>query len=154
MKIIRAGLLVLLSIYSVSTFAHQGEYHLENNKTWHLMNEATPISASFSMYKDGTVVLEDDNNQHIQYPLASFSEEDQTFIFEKHTLIKRINGQAVENESSANYAYGRVSVQIFLGFGWLFLFVFIYRLAAKKEPLGGDHIECNTILCIFKLGFL
>ncbi len=82
MKIIRAGLLVLLSIYSVSTFAHQGEYHLENNKTWHLMNEATPISASFLMYKDGTVVLEDDNNQHIQYPLASFSEDDQTFIFE------------------------------------------------------------------------
>ncbi len=41
------------------------------------MNEATPISASFVMYKDGVVVLEDDNNQHIQYPLTSFSEDDQ-----------------------------------------------------------------------------
>ncbi len=54
----------------------------------------------------------------------------------------------MENESSANYAYGRVSVQIFLGFGWLFLFVFIYRLAAKKNHLVRT-ISSATLSCVF-----
>ena len=112
------------------------------------MNEATPISASFLMYKDGTVVLEDDNNQRIQYPITSFSKEDQTFIFDKHILIKRINEQAVKNESSANYAYSRMSVRIFLGFGWLCLFIFIYRLAAKKSHVMGT-ISGATLSCLF-----
>lgn len=71
-------------------------------KHWHLIGAKHEIHASFYMYKDGKVSLEDEQHNILNFPLTSFNDKDKKFVLEKYEKIKEINAKLIERNNIAN----------------------------------------------------
>lgn len=92
MKIkIKNSLAILLCLLSNFILAHDINYEKIILKHWTIEKENKTVDGSFCFYKNGNVFIEDANNKIVNYPLASFSKEDQMFALKKEKWIKALN---------------------------------------------------------------
>ena len=88
---IKNFLVIFLLLLSNSLSAHTINYDKVILKHWIVEKENKTVEGSFYMYKNGNVFIEDANDNIINYPLAYFSKEDQTFAMKKAEWVKELN---------------------------------------------------------------
>ncbi len=96
-------LVIITVIYSCNLFSHDINSRILNLREWKLSN--TTVKASFMLYKNGMVVLENENSETIKLPISSFSKNDQVFINNRVKAIEALNTQLViqkVNDQSKN----------------------------------------------------
>ena len=74
---------IIFFLLSNFLFAHDINYDKVILKNWHVEKENKTVDGSFYMYKNRNVFIEDANHKIVNYPLASFSKEDQMFALKK-----------------------------------------------------------------------
>jgi hypothetical protein len=72
---------------------------------WSVVAENKTIDASFLMFKNGDVYLETAQNEVIHFPLAAFSEADQSFVNNKNAQIEQLNHDRSAIQSAKNTPY-------------------------------------------------
>ena len=82
---------ITLCLISNFLFAHTINYDKVILRHWSIGKENNTIDGSFYMYKNGNVFIEDANNKIVNYPLAYFSKDDQTFALKKAEWVKELN---------------------------------------------------------------
>jgi hypothetical protein len=82
-------LLAFLMLNAV--FAHDLHYEKVILKHWNISAEKKTVEGSFYMFKEGNVFIEQANHSIVNYPLTSFSKEDQTFVLEKNKKLAELN---------------------------------------------------------------
>lgn len=86
-------ILILVFVSSSIVFAHDAHYEKIILKTWNISKEHKTIDGTFLMYKNALIYIEGSNHQIYQYPLQSFSQEDQLFLTQKIHQVNLINSQ-------------------------------------------------------------
>ena len=97
-------LLLSLLFMSLSTtlMAHDlrnSEFQL---RRWELTQERKNLEGSFLFFKDGNVYIQTANHSVVEYPISSFSKEDQQWIAKKNAEINQLNQQSHHSGSKSN----------------------------------------------------
>ena len=82
---------IIFFLLSNFLFAHDINYDKVILKNWHVEKENKTVDGSFYMYKNRNVFIEDANRKIVNYPLASFSKEDQMFALKKAEWVAELN---------------------------------------------------------------
>ena len=82
---------IIFFLLSNFLFAHDINYDKVILKNWHVEKENKTVDGSFYMYKNRNVFIEDANHKIVNYPLASFSKEDQMFALKKAEWVAELN---------------------------------------------------------------
>ena len=135
MKIkIKNSLAILLCLLSNFIFAHDINYEKIILKHWTIEKENKTVDGSFCMYKNGNVFIEDANNKIVNYPLASFSKEDQMFALKKAKWIKALNykpliqnNTRVEKHSPFDYKFFIVALSLIV------VGLYFYKVADRAK---------------------
>ena len=119
---------LLIALKSVSHTITNSNLVLRN---WTIENKK--IAASFLMFKNGNVYLEDDHGNVTNYPLAELSGQDLSFVMNKARQIEDLNHDIVSKENSQksifnfNLKFGTIALILLL------LTVFILRNNASQK---------------------
>lgn len=96
--------LTLLFIATL-TFAHNvGTHEPHALRTWQIATTAQTVQASFLMFKDRMVFLEDADHQVLKYPIAALALEDRFYVVQRAEAIARLNTQLTPNLPTPDYA--------------------------------------------------
>lgn len=82
---------IIFFLLSNFLFAHDINYDKVILKNWHVEKENKTVDGSFYIYKNRNVFIEDANHKIVNYPLASFSKEDQMFALKKAEWVAELN---------------------------------------------------------------
>lgn len=92
-------ILILIIASSSLAFAHDAHYEKIILKTWNISKEHKTIEGTFLMSKNALIYIEGANHQIYQYPLQSFSQEDQQFLNHKIHQVNLFNSQENNKET-------------------------------------------------------
>ncbi len=99
-------LTVIVFLMTSSAYCHDLHYDQVTLHEW-TVNTDTKIKASFLMFKNKEVYLQNENSQTVHFPLADFSQDDQQYINHRYNEIQRLNSQHVaaaqDNYSTKSY---------------------------------------------------
>lgn len=94
-------LIILIFFISYFAFSHTLNYDKVILKHWSIEKEHQFVEGSFYMLKNGYIYIELANDQIVNFPISSFSKEDQTFALKKSEWVKTINNDfAARNKTS------------------------------------------------------
>jgi hypothetical protein len=126
----KALILLVAFLLNMNAWAHNAhEYHTALRE-WHVANST--IHASFLMYRNGQVYLENENGNTVKYPLAALVEGDQLFVQDKIHKIESLNKQgAVQPAASSSLAIYFFLAGALLCVGLALIFVLRRRRAYK-----------------------
>ena len=131
-------LTIIVVLMTVSAHCHNLNYDKLALHEW-TVNADTKIHASFLMFKNDEVYLQNEHTQTVHFPLADFSKADQQYVVERYKKIQQQNLQGIattannhsENNSFANnfsignnFDYSKLLPVIGLLFSILFLTYF------------------------------
>ncbi|HAD13916.1 MAG TPA: hypothetical protein DCF33_15935 [Saprospirales bacterium] len=85
------SILVLLLVTPSFAFAHGDHDKPVKQKSWTISTEKRPVEATFLLSKNDTIYLENAGGKVLQFPLMSFSEQDQQWIKGKIAQIEQLN---------------------------------------------------------------
>jgi hypothetical protein len=116
-------------------FAHGFSQDRVPLKHWNIAKENQTIEASFLMFKNGNVFLEDPAHKIAQYPIAAFSTQDQAIVRENVAKLEQLNNpnsiqQLVKQGVGLPTAIGE---SWFLGFFMVIVSLAFYWLIAKRQ---------------------
>ncbi len=109
--------------------AHESKHHL---KHWIINQGKQSIDGSFYMYKNGNVYIEDINNKIVNFPLKSFSENDQSFVLKKQKNIINLNKHFENSIIKEKVTSGNSKVFIVFGI-FIILTIIVYSLTNKTK---------------------
>jgi YHYH protein len=131
-------IILLMCFLSPALFAHDSAEHT-TSKHWFIDKDKTTLNASFMMFKEGIVYLENADNQVLKYPLSALSAVDQAFVVAKYEAIDALNHRSkthrLENFQSFPNAMILLNQNAWLIGLFVFLlasFVYSYR---KRERI-------------------
>ncbi len=111
-------------LVGTTLYGHNGNYGTIFLKHWEIPKENTSIEGIFSMYKNGEVYIETENNLVVHYPLSSFKSEDQQYVKSRYARIEKLNNyqlkpeiQPTEHLPYNEYTIGLLFVGL-LALGW------------------------------------
>ena len=114
--------------------AHFVNYSNQPLKHWKLNNGKTELIGSFSMYKNGSVYIEDANFAIAFYPLQSFSKADQDFVLNKYAQVERLNHDSAMVQPIQNITSLAPAIKLLLLFGvFIALALIVFLHAGKKQ---------------------
>jgi hypothetical protein len=90
-KLILLLLMILLSSYFAH--AHNVDYSNQILKTWSVGQNHKEITASFLLFKDNLVYLEDASHKIIKVPIDELSKQDQQLVWSKYNKILGLNSK-------------------------------------------------------------
>lgn len=125
---------LVFSLLSNLILAHDIHYDKVIQRTWEFQKTNKRIKGSFNMYKNGTVFIEDEHSKIITIPFASLSKTDQSFVLQKDSRLKIINGyQAqISREHQPNESFFDRPFWLVLFF-IIGLVVYIFYYAEKNK---------------------
>lgn len=94
-------LLLLLCVWSTFSFSHNLNYENVHLRSWTIAGEKKSVDATFYMYKDGNVFLQDAKGSVVHFPLSAFSKVDQEYAMKRYTAIKEVNRNLTPAPTSA-----------------------------------------------------
>lgn len=130
----KSSLLLFFCLLSITVFAHDARYHNSKIKTWSIVAENKTVEGTFLMYKDGKVFIEDVINNIVNYPLTSFSEQDQEQILRQYKRITDLNKKH-EDQHAAMSAVAHVfnykfwTILLFIGL----VCIYLYSEAGRRK---------------------
>lgn len=135
MKILRILPLLIFTLLSFSTFAHNIDYTSLALRKWELNNNHEQVYASFLMYKNGEVYLEKQDGATVHFPLAEMSAIDQGFVKEKYSRILHLNSEAVMRgkASTASYIVPDFTKLTIVAFALLMLSIAVYYFLPRYK---------------------
>jgi hypothetical protein len=140
-------LLIFFCLFSQLIFAHGFGQEAVALKHWNLDKGNQRIDASFLMFKDGAVYLEDAAHKILHFPLSDFSSEDQVFIREYVATLEQLYTSR-GSQREAIRGIGRISTS---GVGWFLGFFMViscltgYWLIVKRRQ---KHLVAATSLIL------
>ena len=124
--------------------------HIINNENeilrhWKIESQNKTVEGSFSMFKNRNVYIEDANNIILNFPLSSFSSEDQNYITHKVVTVNSIN-KPVNNKT-----YSRNELNLFLKFIIIATFLILLSFLLFKFKSRNKLIYLIPIVCLGSL---
>jgi hypothetical protein len=115
-------------------FAHNIDSENQNLRQWKLNKENKIIEGSFMMFKDAKVFIEDANHTILNFPIASFSKEDQEYVNQINKNIIAINTNVIypadiKIPTSFYLKYGTIALLL------LVLTSVLFKYSDKKKLL-------------------
>ena len=121
-------LFVILLIFSLNVFAHEGG-HGTPTKEWNLKSANEILKADFVKYEQNVVFLRDENQKIVGFNIADFSAQDKKYILDKQELLQSLNSNPKSepiNKPTAN------STTWLLGFGSILIFLSAFAISTRK----------------------
>jgi hypothetical protein len=125
-------LFLIFSLVGPFLYGHDLRHEQTVLRQWQLDKQHKRIEASFLMFKDGEVYLEDRQHTVGHYPLESFSIADQALVLGKWGQIQQINTPSMTENPSASWRGGFQVLPILLWGGLLFT-LFLFTLLTPRR---------------------
>lgn len=84
-------MLVVFMTIGIQLRAHDLHYDHVDLREWHVEHQKHPIRASFYIFRDGQVYLEDAHEKILHFPLEQLSAEDRAFVANMVQRIETLN---------------------------------------------------------------
>ena len=120
-------------LLSFNAFSHSTGHENQVLRHWHIQKENTYIDGSFSMFKNGSVYIEDAHHKLRSFPINHLSKNDQSFALHKAQHIESINHTTTYQNSLSHTSFA-----FYWKFGLFALFlgllsVLLLRFFNKKK---------------------
>ncbi len=83
--------ILVLSVEPHTAWAHDAHTGTAHLRTWTVQEGGQPMVASFLLFKEGKVFLEDAEGRVKAYPLSDLSTDDQVYVKKRYADIQRLN---------------------------------------------------------------
>ena len=137
--------LLFFLLFANSIYGHIIDNENQVLRHWKIESQNTSIDGSFSMYKNGNVYIEDANNVLLNFPVSSFSLEDQNFIKLKIEEVKAINTLVIDKNSFKNES------DLYLKFGLVACFLILLSFLLFKYNTRKNGSYLIPIVCLGSL---
>ncbi len=132
-------LILFICLIANPLFAHNGGNHAPS-KQWFIAKDNKTIQASFMLFKNDVVYLENEQESVIKYPLSALTTADQSFVLDKCQQIEMVNIQSLTRSYTREYGvFAVLNQNVWLIGLFVFLlasFIYSYR---KREKICGVY---------------
>ena len=117
-------ILLLWILCSVSGFSHTINYDQQLDRHWYIQQENRYVDGTFSMFKNGKVYIEDQNNRLAGIPFNSLSKADKKYVLLREKSIIALNSNTAKVGTALSTAtlikFGSILLILLLASGYVF----------------------------------